>query len=419
MSMNIKPENRRLLESLEHIDEKLVLEALGDLKVTSALAPKEEAVTWKTPFKHWKRLTAMVACLVLLSCAIPLISYVLPQLGDAFSGSAGAGSSEIEAPTEGESQLIEAETTGTEAEPEYDGSRGLLYAVNEDGKTASMIGFGTCKDEVMYVASHYDGLPVTVMKNLSRGSNRYVKRIVVSDTVEAVWDGVISLCANIESVYLGANVDSFSIQVFNGANGKKLTSIEVSPENKNYSSKGNCLVDLRTKELVLGLLTTVIPDDGSVEIIGQFAFDAVQEELKSIVIPEGVKVLNVAAFLGCSKLESVILPESLEVIEISAFGSCMSLKTLHIGKNLKAFNQYAVDNSNHPEIYYDGTVAQWEAIAKPSSGNIFASAPVHCTDGESLSNAGNRVQYAWQTLPEFSGYWERHRPTPVYPEGTE
>ena len=59
MSMNIKPENRRLLESLEHIDEKLVLEALGDLKATSALAPKEEAVTWKTPFKHWKR----IACL--------------------------------------------------------------------------------------------------------------------------------------------------------------------------------------------------------------------------------------------------------------------------------------------------------------------------------------------------------------------
>ena len=82
-----------------------------------------------------------------------------------------------------------------------------------------MIGFGTCKDEVMYVASHYDGLPVTVMKNLSRGSNGYVKRIVVSDTVEAVWNEVISLCANIESVYLGANVDSFSIQVFNGANG--------------------------------------------------------------------------------------------------------------------------------------------------------------------------------------------------------
>ena len=38
MSMNIKPENRRLLESLEHIDEEIVLEALGDLKVTSALA---------------------------------------------------------------------------------------------------------------------------------------------------------------------------------------------------------------------------------------------------------------------------------------------------------------------------------------------------------------------------------------------
>ena len=83
MSMNIKPENRRLLESLEHIDEKLVLEALGDLKDTS---PKESA----KPFGHWKRIAAMAACLVLLSCAIPLISYILPRLGVVFGGNAGS-----------------------------------------------------------------------------------------------------------------------------------------------------------------------------------------------------------------------------------------------------------------------------------------------------------------------------------------
>lgn len=87
MSMNIKPENRRLLESLEHIDEKLVLEALGDLKDTS---PKESAKN----FGHWKRIAAMAACLVLLSCAIPLISYILPSIGRIFTGNAGAGSDE-------------------------------------------------------------------------------------------------------------------------------------------------------------------------------------------------------------------------------------------------------------------------------------------------------------------------------------
>ena len=352
---------------------------------------------------------------MLLAVAIPTTTTIMDNL-DLFTPVAGDGE----------------HLTDAEKPPEYDGSRGLLYAVNEDGKTASMIGFGSCTDEVMYVASHYNGLPVTEVKNQpyydatyfpkDHGyGNRTVKRIVFSDTVVKIWSNVINVCPNLESVYFGANVEDIPVMWFNGQDGKNFATVEVSPENKNYSSKGNCIVDLRTKTLIWGLPTTVIPDDGSVEIIDDFAFAPAKWNLTSIVIPEGVKVIGMNAFDGCFYLETVALPDSLEFVDNSAFELCQSLKTLVLGTNLKAFDARAFHSAYCPEIYYKGTVGQWEAISKRvgGSGGKDVAATVHCTDGDSLLGAGNHETVVWQWLPEYSEYWERNRPTPVYPDLTK
>ncbi len=87
----------RLLEALEYIDQDLVGEVAVKLKFDETAPLTEEPVmTWRTPFKHWKRMIAAVACLILLSCAIPIINYVLPRIGIAIGGNAGAGSSDVE-----------------------------------------------------------------------------------------------------------------------------------------------------------------------------------------------------------------------------------------------------------------------------------------------------------------------------------
>lgn len=394
-----KTKDERLLDSLDYIDQKYIA---GAEKYYKATPDGRIAEKFARRNRMLKIAVAVAACLVLLAVAIPTATIVIER-------------GEYTPPTVG------AENSGVELEssPEHDGSKGLIYEVNEDGKTVSFVSYGTCTDEVVYIASTYNGMPVTEMHNVAyweadyipadHGFNsKYVKHLVISDTVQIVDSECIRQCPNIESVYYGASVARIRHLTFNGGYGKNFAKVEVSPNNPNFSDKGNCIVDLRTKTLVLATPTTVIPDDGSVEIIGFMAFCSAKS-ITSIVIPEGVKVIDHGAFMSCYELESIKLPDSLEVIELKAFGTCPELKTLELGTNLKAFNQMVFHNMYCPKLYYKGTVAEWEAVAKPSNSNHPLSIPVICTDGESLSNAGNQSNYQWMLLPEFEMYWKERR----------
>ena len=206
----------------------------------------------------------------------------------------------------------------------------------------------------------------------------------------------------------------------------KFSKVEVSPENPHYSDKGNCIVDLRTNVLVLGTYKTVIPDDGSVKIIGVNAFCSANHRLGSIVIPEGVKVIDIGAFFGCYKLERVILPDSLEIIESGAFRDCEKLIKLELGKNLKYVYSNIIVGTKLKEVYYNGTVAEWEAVRKYQttklSGVVYEiidgekkliyssqTAPIEsftviCTDGVSHSAAGVTGHYDWTNTREYDKY---------------
>lgn len=58
-------------------------------------------------------------------------------------------------------------------------------------------------------------------------------------------------------------------------------------------------------------------------------------DLVSIIIPEGVTIIQRSAFEGCTCLESVTLPDSLEVIACNAFHSCISLRNIRIPDRVK------------------------------------------------------------------------------------
>lgn len=93
MDLKMKQRKVRMLESLAYIDDDLISGTLRKIKpdVHTVVATDIN----KNPFKHWKRIAVMVACLVLLSCAIPLISYLMPRIGITIGGNAGAGNEEF------------------------------------------------------------------------------------------------------------------------------------------------------------------------------------------------------------------------------------------------------------------------------------------------------------------------------------
>lgn len=406
--MSYTNKQEELLRSLDHIDPDMISGAVRRIDEKKSRI----AATKKKTNLFLKLAPAIAACLVLLALALPTATliteyheYIPPLFG------ADGISAEVETP------------------PEYDGSRGLLYEINEDRQSASFIGYGSCTDETVYIASTYDGLPVTEMRNKAYDEadyhpadvffgSSYVKHLVISDTVKAIDNECLRECPNLESIYFGAGIEKLMPLMGNRVGGE-LVGVDVSPDNPYYTVKGNCLIDTRTKTLVIGTPTSVIPDDGSVEIIGRFAFSWARSTMTSIIIPEGVKIIESEAFTGCRALENVILPDSLEIIDAHAFQACSNLKALTLGTNLKVFSQIVFQKVYCPDLYYKGTVAQWEAIVKPmgsNQGTYFISIPVICSDGEALSDAGIKGNYNWKHDPQFRWYWERVYPDVPFPE---
>lgn len=405
-------DERKIFEASGYLDDGVVSDVLKKYGEKSKITRPVKANKWL------KTAVALAACVALVAFALPT---AIGLFGDGEITSTSIVEHTISFPA------ADGPTEEVETAPVYDGSRGLLYEVNEDGVSAAFIGYGSCTDETVYIASTYNGLPVTEMRNevyedsssILNGNNygsQYLKHLVISDTVKHMNVSCVITCPNIESIHYGASIDNIQCFSFNGMDGQNFSTVSVSPENPYYSDKGNCIVDLRTKTLVVGTPTTVIPDDGSVKIIGMMAFGWAKRNLTSLVIPEGVKVIEHGAFMACDQLETLILPDSLEFIEMNAFDACTKLKKLEFGTNLKAVNQMIIRGKTVPEIYYTGTVEQWESVIKTSDGTVIGSFDVICTDGISSLSAGLQGWYNWIMLPEYADVWNQRYPDRIPPD---
>ena len=392
MSLNMN-QKRRLLESIEYIDDAMISDTMSRVKtdaVTAGMTSKgKRHVIWV------KQIAVLAACALLLGAIIPVISFVSKNTNPfgGFGAGANPGVEETEPKPEATEALAQTEPPVTEPEetefvPDEHGSEGLRYIINEDGTTASFIGWGDFKGKTAYIGSVYEGLPVTKivfyevweqqerLKELLLTNPDYVeqtiapddftfpniKHVVIPDSVEYVEAGVINQCDFIETLHIGAGVNKIAGSFFfNGKRGQNFRSITVSPENQHYTVKGNCLIKIETKVLLCGFADSVIPDDGSVEIIASPAFYN-KPGLTSVVVPEGIVKVYGSAFLSNQGLTALSLPASLE-----------SLPLISDLLNNKALT----------EIRFAGTVEQWNSFDLFISTLLYGRDPVKviCSDG--------------------------------------
>lgn len=86
----------------------------------------------------------------------------------------------------------------------------------------------------------------------------------------------------------------------------------------------------------------IVLPDGIVEI-GCFALaDRHCRYIEKITIPEGVRIIGVQAFTGCSSIEKILIPDSVEIIEDLAFANdnrsitgCKKLQEVSVSSNTK------------------------------------------------------------------------------------
>ncbi len=99
-----------------------------------------------------------------------------------------------------------------------------------------------------------------------------------------------------------------------------------------------------------------------VTTIGDYAFDTTQN-IKSVVISEGITTLGQVAFGQCTKLETVTIPTTVNEISDFCFAYCSSLKTVNVHSGItyignSAFSGTAIESIVLPEgLTYLGSYA--------------------------------------------------------------
>ena len=120
----------------------------------------------------------------------------------------------------------------------------------------------------------------------------------------------------------GGNVEAGETNGGNGGSEKKPSEgleFELNADGNSYSVVG------------IGTCTDteiVIPSTHEGKPVTRIGNGAFQDEsaIKSIVIPEGVKIIDEAAFWGCKRLEKINIPNSITRIGPDVFNNCTALK---------------------------------------------------------------------------------------------
>ena len=247
----------------------------------------------------------------------------------------------------------------------------------------------------------------------SLGLTRNVEVIELLDSVTIIgWCAFID-CTNLTSITIPYSVREIYDRVFSGClslknvyyNGTISDWCRITMDSNNWSPCTNPCINGASLFIDGELLTdAIIPDDitsigwsafagctsltsitipDSVASIGEYAFYGCTS-LTSITIPDGETSIRLAAFAGCTSLTSITIPDSVTSIQGKAFYNCTSFTSITIPDSVTSIEQEAFYNcASLGDIYYDGTVDQWENVSKDYSWvNSSLVSVVHCLDGD-------------------------------------
>ena len=202
--------------------------------------------------------------------------------------------------------------------------------------------------------------------------NGQIKEIVLSNGITGLGDRLFYHCANAETVSLPATLTSIGDSAFAQEDAVS-----------NYTA---------------GLTSVTIPQ--AVTAIQSFAFQ--HTAIAEVTVPASVETWGKYVFSDCTKLKTARI--ACDSTGSFAFTRCTALSNLTISANCKTFGQNMLTYCESLKVItYEGTIAQWNAITKPtnwmSSGKHFYNdylQKIQCTDGyleyDSENNVWNEVK---------------------------
>ncbi|MBR2952989.1 MAG: leucine-rich repeat domain-containing protein [Clostridia bacterium] len=201
-------------------------------------------------------------------------------------------------------------------------------------------------------------------------------------SVTSIEDYAFQNCDELRRVYYYGTEEQWN-DILIGNNNSKLTSatkyFECKGDEPGLGTYGDNLTysyDSRTKTLTISGTGDMVDYDYNNQ-----PWDKYYLEAKEVIISEGVTSIGASAFERFWSLEKVTIPDGVTSIGKNAFDLC-NISSIIIPDSVTVIDEAFYGNFYLYDVYYTGTVSQWNDMLKNSEDTGFYYPTIHCTDGK-------------------------------------
>ena len=218
-----------------------------------------------------------------------------------------------------------------------------------------------------------------------------LKKVELPSSLTQIGNYAFANCTSLETVDLPESVTEIGAHAFFGCASLKQITIPGSVMSIGYRAFGSCtkLKEVKLNEGVKeiddnsfayceSLSSITVPE--SVTLLGRGIFEYCTN-LKTAVINAKVRSFSGGHFTGCEKLESITLGEGIEQLDSKSTYNLISLKQVFLPNSIKSITNSNLIYRDVPEVTYNGTIAEWNAIIKGYYKPLEIFVPIHCLDG--------------------------------------
>lgn len=229
------------------------------------------------------------------------------------------------------------------------------YSLLDDGTVEISKYVGNDSD--VTIPDEIDEKKVTSIGKGAFENNISIKNIEMSNNILSIYDGAYYNCQSLETIKLSNSLTIIWVGAF--GNCLSLKRIDL-PDSLSYVDDfafGNC------KNLEKVHFSNGVKEKGTTVRFAKSIFENCVS-LTSINLPNNLKWIGYADFLGCSKIEEIIIPESVTNIVNKAFSNCNNLQRIIIPANVSFIGNDTFENCDNLTIYsYFETFAETYARA--------------------------------------------------------
>lgn len=104
----------------------------------------------------------------------------------------------------------------------------LVYKLNEDGQSYTLVSVGKCTCSDIVIPETYNGLPVTSIGDSAFNKCYKLKSVTIPSSVKEIWHRAFANCYQLESVNIPSSVTGIGHYVFTGCKALKSVVIPAS-----------------------------------------------------------------------------------------------------------------------------------------------------------------------------------------------